>query len=528
MVHDHAPRIEVLAAICLFIASFTFVVAPLTSAQPTLGTGASMFLPPVTYSSGGSQPFSIALADVNGDGKHDIVVANYQSGTVGLLLGNGDGTFRPAVIDAAGTAPSGVAVADVNGDGRPDIVVANACQSAGNCTYGAISLLLGNGDGTFQPATSYNSGSGQPNQVALADLNGDGKLDVVVSIWDGSEDEFGFSAVGVFLGNADGTFQPIVKYDSGADSDSITVADVNGDGKLDLLIGDGTTVAVLLGNGDGTFQPRAEYPTIPPGTLTVGVGQVVVADINGDDKPDLIASNQGGGSNGDGSVAILVGNGDGTFQPPVDYDSGAATDFSVAVADVNGDGKVDVLAGDYGNVNGFVGVLLGNGGGTFQPVMTYSTGGIFSIALVAADVNGDGRPDVVVANQGSGTVSVLLNNTTFCTAPPVIAVSATPASLWPPNGKMIPVTVSGTITDIGCTVKTTAYAVSDEYGEVQPSGPVTLGPGGAYSFSVLLQASRFGADTRGRHYTVTVSASNTANQKGSQGGTVIVPHDQGQ
>jgi large repetitive protein len=211
MVHDHAPRIEVLAAICLFIASFTFVVAPLTSAQPTLGTGASMFLPPVTYSSGGSQPFSIALADVNGDGKHDIVVANYQSGTVGLLLGNGDGTFRPAVIDAAGTAPSGVAVADVNGDGRPDIVVANACQSAGNCTYGAISLLLGNGDGTFQPATSYNSGSGQPNQVALADLNGDGKLDVVVSIWDGSEDEFGFSAVGVFLVNADGTFQPIVK-----------------------------------------------------------------------------------------------------------------------------------------------------------------------------------------------------------------------------------------------------------------------------------------------------------------------------
>jgi hypothetical protein len=122
---------------------------------------------------------------------------------------------------------------------------------------------------------------------------------------------------------------------------------------------------------------------------------------------------------------------------------------------------------------------------------------------------------------------VLLNNTSQCTTPPVIALSATPKSLWPPNGKMVPVTFSGTITDTGCTVTTSSYAVRDEYGEVQPSGPVTLGPGGAYSFTVMLQATRLGTDLDGRLYTITVSASNNADNTGSQAGAVIVPHDQG-
>lgn len=145
------------------------------------------------------------------------------------------------------------------------------------------------------------------------------------------------------------------------------------------------------------------------------------------------------------------------------------------------------------------------------------------------DVNGDGAPDVLIAGSDfwSGKVEVLLNHTPFCTTPPAITLSATPVSLWPPNGKMVPVTVSGTITDIGCTVTAAAYAVTDEYGKVQPSGLVTLGPGGAYSFTVLLKAARLGTDIDGRLYTVSVGATNNAGKTGSQAGTIIVPHDQG-
>jgi hypothetical protein len=146
------------------------------------------------------------------------------------------------------------------------------------------------------------------------------------------------------------------------------------------------------------------------------------------------------------------------------------------------------------------------------------------------DLNGDGKPDLLVENPNAGddsTLGVLLNTTSFCTTPPVVTLSNTPAVLWPPNGKMMPVIVSGTITDTGCTVTSAAYAVTDKYGQVQPSGAVTLGAGGAYSFTVLLQASRLGTDLDGRLYTITVSASNNAGKTGSQNGTVIVPHDQG-
>jgi hypothetical protein len=296
-------------------------------------------------------------------------------------------------------------------------------------------------------------------------------------------------------------------------------------------------VGVLLGNGDGTFQAPVAYPS---GGLRVS--SVAVADVNGDGKPDVVVANcapdesgncEPGGRNG--LVGVLLGNGDGTFQTAVNHDSGGFNARSLAVTDVNGDGKPDVVvancapseSGRCSLVNGLVGVLLGNGDGTFKLPTTYDTGGYYADSVAVADLNGDGKPDVVVANSGSSTLGVLLNNTPTCATPAVITLSAMPSYLWPPNGKMVPVAVSGTITDPGCSVKSAAYAVTDEYGEVQPSGPVTVGPEGAYSFTVWLQASRLGTDLEGRLYAVIVSASNNAGKTGSKVANVVVPHDLG-
>ena len=392
-----------------------------------------------------------------------------------------------------------------------------------------ISRLRAMGSNTplFLPLMTYDSG-GQSYSVAVADVNGDGKPDLLMANADGS--------VRVLLGNGDGTFQSTVSYKSGgAFADSVAVADVNGDGKPDLLVANacGTSstcqagsVGALLGNGDGTFQAAVTYPS--------GMNEafaVAVADVNGDGKQDLLV---GGGGEND-NVGVLLGNGDGTFQPVVSYSSGGNTALSVAVADVNGDGKPDlVMAIAFYNT---VAILLGNGNGTFQAATTYGSGGILPRSVAVADLNGDGKPDVAVSNFcGStinclpGKVGVLLNNSSpLDTTPPVITLSATPKVLWPPNGKRVPVMISGTITDTGSgvNVNSAAYAVKDEYGEVQPEGAITLGPGGAYSFTILLQASRLGTDLDGRRYTVTVRAKDNAGNGGSKTSVVTVPHDQG-
>lgn len=220
---------------------------------------------------------------------------------------------------------------------------------------------------------------------------------------------------------------------------------------------------------------------------------------------------------------------------------GARCDGSSAtVADVNGDGKPDLIVTDMctkanGANEGVAGVFLGNGDGTFQPGIAYSAGGFFTYSVAVADLNGDGKPDLVVTNLCadsclSGSVGVLLNNgAPLDTTPPSITLSATARLLWPPNGKMTRVTLSGTITDTGSGVntKTAAYAVTDEYGKVQPGGAITLDPTGSYSFAILLQASRLGTDRDGRRYTITVRASDNAGNTASNTTAVTVPHDQG-
>ena len=507
-----------------------------------------LFLSAVTYNSGGQAAMSVAIADVNGDGKPDAVAANAcpvngcsNAGALGVLLGNGDGTFQPAATYGSGGVTAyglgSVSIGDVNGDGRPDIVVTNACGVDTNCTSGSIGVLRGNGDGTFQPPVTYGSGGYFDIALALADLNADGHPDVVVvndcaDIACASD-----GVVGVLLGNGDGSFQTAARYDSGGlNARSVAVADVNNDGMPDLLVSNDCNVncaagvvAVLKGNGDGTFLPAVAFDANDSHRKSVAV-----ADVNGDGRPDMLVANYclpgnacGGG--GAGGVDVLLGNGDGTFQPAVSYASGSDDADSVAIADVNGDGRRDLLVinqcSDINCTSGTVGVLLGNGDGTFQAATTYGSGGYFADSIAIADLNGDGSPDLLVANFGN-SIGVLLNNSAD-TTPPTITVSAAPGVLWPPNGKMIPVTISGTITDTGSGVNLNrvAYAVKDEYGVVQPHGGVVLGSEGGYTFSIWLQASRRSTDRDGRRYVVTVQAEDNGRNIGSKTTVVTVPHD---
>jgi len=387
----------------------------------------------VAYGSGGYYASAVAVADVNGDGKLDLLVANWcatgdigcksTAGVVAVLLGNGDGTFQTAVTYGSGgyTATS-VAVADVNGDGKPDLIVANECADS-NCNNGSVGVLLGNGDGTFQTAVTYGSGGYSATSVAAGDFTGNGKPDLVVanacttktcSYYYGTD----LGILGVLLNDGDGTFQTAVAYTWGNDTLSVAVADVNGDGKPDLIatwlcvIYDPGVcypggVGVLLGNGDGTFQPG--------GGATGYFTSVTVADVNGDGKPDLVVICGVYGfpcGSGNNTMGVLLGNGDGTFQSMVTYDSGGFS-YSAAVADVNGDGNVDLLVANSSSND--VGVLLGNGDGTFQTATTFGSGGSGDVSVAAADVNGDGRPDVLLANScadsscNNGSVGVLLN-----------------------------------------------------------------------------------------------------------------------
>jgi hypothetical protein len=236
-----------------------------------------------------------------------------------------------------------------------------------------------------------------PFSVVVGDFNGDGKLDLAVGNHGGG--------VSVLMGNGDGTFQPQVAYSTPGLLNNLAAADFTGDGKLDLVTANplvpglsasqgGGNVSVLLNRGYGTFQ-SAENIAIPDNPEYVAVG-----DFNKDGRLDLITAN------GDNTVSVLLGNGDGTFRAAIASSAGGPA-FAVAVADFNGDGELDTVIAN--GSNNTVSVLLGNGDGTFQAPQTLATGGHLPISVAVGDLTGDGRPDVVVANFFSNNVGVLLN-----------------------------------------------------------------------------------------------------------------------
>jgi hypothetical protein len=330
------------------------------------------------------------LVDVNGDGKADLIGMGPE-----VWLSNGDGTFQPGqTFGSGGTGAQSNAVVDVNGDGNPDIIVLNACDASGNCANGVVGVLLGNGNGTFQAAVTYNAAPGG-GRVAVADVNGDGKADIV----------FAGSQAGALLGNGDGTFEPVQISNVGINPSSIAVADVNKDGKADLLLIDRQGAWVSLANGDGTFQIAQEPLQSSDLVSIAGV------DANRDGNPDLIVLHASKDTQhiNPGSVFVLLGNGDGTFQSPATYDAGGFFSSAMAVTDVNADGTPDVLvlecthhgfnclAGGGGIKGaGRVRILAGDGHGGFRFLQRYSSGGISSSGQIAVgDITGDGRPDVV-------------------------------------------------------------------------------------------------------------------------------------
>ena len=335
----------------------------------------------------GTTPAGVVAADFNGDGTEDLAVANSGSNTVSILIGQGDGTFIPASNPTTGNQPASLAAGDFNNDGKLDLAIGDL---AGN----TVTVLLGNGDGTFGAAASVCS-TVSPVSIAAGDFNDDGFLDVAVANYMEPE-------VSILLGDGTGALTPAsTPSGAGQNPAALVLGGFNSSGYLSLaeVNSSDLTLVSLLGSGNGTFQPSTGKP---PAT---GRGPVAMAtgDFNSDGILDLAVANQT-----DNTVSIYFGTGTGTFQSRVTYPVGAGPN-SVAVADLNSDGVLDLVSSNQ-EAN-TVSVLLGKPGGTFAAHADYPVGAV-PASVAIADWNGDGRFDLAITNSGGATVSVMLQGGT--------------------------------------------------------------------------------------------------------------------
>jgi hypothetical protein len=372
----------------------TIGTVPLDSSTATQG-----FTPPMLYQIPTESPWGTystgtpVSGDFNGDGRPDFVIPT-SLGAVIVMLGHGDGTFQQGASISA-IQPFGAVAADFNGDGKLDVAVANRGPA------NSIAIYLGNGDGTFQAGDIYPAVPNADYQiVGSGDFNGDGNPDLVVS-------DHANNQVAVYLGNGDGTFREAGLFATGPQPWNLVVGDINSDGNPDLVVADdqsdaqGKNITLLLGNGDGTFSQG----TYLKGGVTSS-GSVALADFNGDGKLDIAATEEPANS-----VFVFLGNGDGTFQAETTYQMQPPTDsthpctppgtcgpYHISIGDFNQDGKNDIITANAEGES--ITVLIGNGDGTFQNAKMYPGGGPAIYANVH-DFNGDDQVDVVtVTNHG--------------------------------------------------------------------------------------------------------------------------------
>jgi hypothetical protein len=364
----------------------------------------------------GLLPSAVVTADLNGDGKLDWIVANAGDDTLYVYFGNGNGSSQPPVIIplTPGQVPLSIAVADINGDGKLDIAVADT-------EFGIIGILYGNGDGTFQPEQIVGTLPTSALSIAIADVNGDKKLDLIVGIAGAK----GTPAPGRFatlLNTGGGNFGPPIYATNNfgfdfSNGEELSIADVNNDGKLDVLVTGNDTAGgeaqIFLGNGDGTFTEGELVGRPILNLLFRSLTNAVIADVNKDGCPDVV------GTDTLAEAVIFLGNCTSAFDhsttPPV-YGMGDFP-FGLAVADLDGDGFPDLIIGGiqrpldttgYASGN-TVGVRLNDGHGHFGPLRLYrGDPGIF--ALTVGDLAGNGRPEIITANQDANTITVYLNN----------------------------------------------------------------------------------------------------------------------
>lgn len=398
----------------------SFLVAPPAFAATTAATFARSDHPLL----GNTQ----IAADFNGDGRLDL--AGPGGTGVRVKLANGEGTFAPAVSWAVAGSAQDLAAGDFNGDGRVDLAVTI------NDPAVSLSLLLGNGDGTFQPPVSFANGSGfdSPTIVA-ADLNNDGRLDVAFG-----HQIACFTApcriargITVMLGNGDGSFQAAREIDIGTETARIAVGDFNRDGIRDLAIASSQARLVLLrGVGDGGFVQQPTLPLIEGNTLGMDATDVDVADFNGDGLEDLVVAVALNGSR----TAVLTGNGDGTFRMPplLITEPNLLIPQYQAVGDFNGDGLADLALALGNGSSGLMEILNGNGDGTFQAPIRYfvppDRSSVGTVSIIAAQLTSDGKPDLVLGVGGASPSTAILLNTTGTTPP---ATPAAPTLLSPAN-----------------------------------------------------------------------------------------------
>lgn len=375
-----------------------------------LGNGSGSFGTPTSVPLSGAVS-NVVFADFNGDGVLDL--AGITSGQDTVYLGHAGGTFASGV---ALTNPDGQydicnnTAGDLNGDGMWEIISAN-CSSGG--AAGTLTVYVNNGNGSFKTGVYYAAATEtidntaaniSPLAVSIADVNGDGNADVIVSNHDSGD-------ITVLLGNGNGTLNvPTVGYNTGGNpKTSAIVQDFNGDGIPDIVVPDDNLSFIYLqGYGDGSFRSALDFFSPVPGGFSAGATTIASGDFNNDGIPDLVVGNDGYNPSGSGlGITVYLSNPDGSMQPGINVGTGGAYE-GVAVADFNGDGNLDVATVNQSN-NG-VEIYFGNGKGGFGNPTFYATGGTNAVKIIAADFNGDKKPDLAVLNVGSTNVSVLLNN----------------------------------------------------------------------------------------------------------------------